>query len=54
MYKVKKIGQDTLYAMKVIRKDVVLESDVIESIIKERMVLIDVVHPFMVSMKYGF
>ena len=40
--------------MKVIRKDVILESEAIESIIKERMVLIDVEHPFMVGMKYGF
>ena len=40
--------------MKVIRKDIILEREAIESIIKERMVLIDCNHPFMVNMKYGF
>ena len=40
--------------MKVIRKDTVLDQDLLDGIIKEREVLISIDHPFIVHMRYGF
>ena len=45
---------DKLYAIKVIRKDTILEEDLLEGIIKEREVLSTLDHPFIVHMRYGF
>lgn len=43
-----------LYAMKSIRKDVVLEFDSIESLQVEKLILLQVNHPFIISMEYVF
>jgi len=43
-----------IYAMKSIRKDVVLENDSIQSLSLEREILYEIDHPFIVSMDYVF
>lgn len=48
-----KINQ-RLYAMKSIRKDVVVEHDSIESLSVEKLILLQVNHPFIVSMEFIF
>ena len=40
--------------MKVIRKDVILEEDMLNNIIEEKRILSDANHPFMVKMIYMF
>ena len=44
----------TIYAMKCIRKDVVLENDSLESLKLEKEILYNIEHPFIVSMDYVF
>ena len=43
-----------LYAMKSIRKDVVLENDSLQSLELEKEILYEIDHPFIVSMDYVF
>lgn len=43
-----------VYAMKCIRKDVVLENDSIQSLKLEKEILYNIEHPFIVSMDYVF
>ena len=50
----KKEGDERLFAMKVIRKDTILEQSLLDGIIKEREVLSSMNHPFIVHMRYGF
>ena len=54
MYLVKKKDTSRLYAMKVIRKDIVLEKNTLELIVEESKVLYENNHPFLIHMKYGF
>lgn len=42
------------YAMKSIRKDVVLDSDSLENIKLEKLILLQVNHPFIVNMQFVF
>ena len=43
-----------LYAMKVIRKDVVIELGILDCLLNERDILYSVTHPFLVDMEYVF
>jgi serine/threonine protein kinase len=54
VYLAQKKDEKKLYAIKVIRKDTILEKDLLDGIIKEREVLISLDHPFIVHMRYGF
>jgi serine/threonine protein kinase len=40
--------------MKVIRKDKILDNDLIDNIVKEKQALQNTDHPFLVHMRYGF
>ena len=40
--------------MKVIRKDKILDNDLIDNILKEKEALYNIDHPFLVCMRYGF
>ncbi len=40
--------------MKSIRKDIVLESDSLENVLLEKLILLQVNHPFIVSMEFVF
>jgi len=44
----------TYYAMKSIRKDIVIDNDSIESIKLEKLILLSVSHPFIVGMQFVF
>lgn len=48
------IPTQKVYAMKCIRKDVVLENDSIQSLKLEKEILYNIVHPFIVGMDYVF
>lgn len=48
-----KINQQ-LYAMKCIRKDVILENEQMENIQLEKDILYSISHPFLVNMEYVF
>ncbi len=43
-----------LLAMKSIRKDIVIEHDSIENLYFEKLILLQVNHPFIISMEYVF
>ena len=43
-----------MYAMKTIRKDILIKNDQIESTLLEKDILIKVKHPFLISMDYIF
>lgn len=43
-----------LFAMKVIRKDVVIEHESIESLQLEKLILVQVNHPFIIGLNYVF
>lgn len=45
---------DKLYAVKSIRKDILIEMDQISSTILEKDIMLDCEHPFLVSMDYLF
>jgi serine/threonine protein kinase len=45
---------DKLYAMKVIRKDIVIQHDSIDSLEVEKLILLQVNHPFIIGMDYVF
>jgi protein-serine/threonine kinase len=46
--------QNYYYAMKSIRKDVVLDNDSLENIKLEKLILLQVSHPFIVGMQFVF
>ena len=48
------ISTGKIYAMKSIRKDVVLENDSMQSLALEKEILYEIDHPFIVSMDYVF
>ena len=54
MYLVEKKDDGKQYAMKVVRKDFVLEEDALERIIEEKRMLNENYHPFLVHMEFGF
>ena len=54
VYLVEKKINGKQYAMKVIRKDQILEEGMLKNIIEERRLLNENDHPFLVRMKYGF
>jgi serine/threonine protein kinase len=45
---------EKLYAMKVIRKDIVIQHDSIDSLQVEKLILLQVNHPFIIGMDYVF
>ncbi len=51
---VRKKDTGRIYAMKVLRKEAVVQNDAIEHTISERNVLKKISHPFIVSLKYSF
>ncbi|KAL6069364.1 Serine/threonine-protein kinase [Balamuthia mandrillaris] len=51
---VRKKDSNNIYAMKVLRKDAVIEHDAVEHTIAERNVLRRIRHPFIVGLKYSF
>lgn len=54
VYLVKKKDDGSIYAMKSIRKDVMIENDQIESAKMEKQILFQNKHPFLVKMSYVF
>lgn len=42
------------YAMKSIRKDIVIEHDSVENLHLEKLILLQVDHPFIISMEFVF
>jgi serine/threonine protein kinase len=54
VYLVKNEKTNSLHAMKSIRKDVVLEHDSLESLKVEKLILLQVKHPFIISMENVF
>jgi serum/glucocorticoid-regulated kinase 2 len=54
VYLVRKITDDKIYAMKSIRKDIMIENDQIESAKMEKQILLTNQHPFLVKMSYVF
>lgn len=51
---VEKISDGKIYAMKTIRKDIILETEKLESTLLEKEILKEADHPFMVGMEYVF
>jgi serum/glucocorticoid-regulated kinase 2 len=51
---VQKIEDKAVYAMKSLRKDVILAYDQIESTLLEKDILLKANHPFLVGMEYVF
>jgi hypothetical protein len=45
---------EKLYAMKSIRKDIVIDHDSIANLRLEKLILLQVNHPFIISMEYVF
>ena len=54
VYLVKCKRNDKFFAMKCIRKDVVIEHDSLDSLDVERIILLQVNHPFIIGMDYVF
>ena len=54
VYLVKNKNNNRFYAMKSIRKDVVLEHDSLESLKVEKLILLQVRHPFIISMDHVY
>jgi len=54
VYLVRCNKNDRLFAMKCIRKDVVIEHESVESLKVERLILTQVNHPFVIGMDYVF
>jgi serum/glucocorticoid-regulated kinase 2 len=46
--------QNRFYALKSIRKDVILDRDSVESVNLERLIMLQVTHPFIVPMQFVF
>ena len=54
VFLVQHVANHKLYAMKVIRKDVILENEQMENIQLEKDILRQIDHPFLVNMEYVF
>ena len=54
VFLVQKIGDNEVYAMKSLRKDVIIEYDQVESTKLEKDILLKADHPFLVGMSYVF
>ena len=54
VFLVQKIDTGKVYAMKSIRKDVILDYDQVESTVLEKEILQKADHPFLVGMEYVF
>jgi serine/threonine protein kinase len=54
VFQVEKVDTGAVYAMKVIRKDVVIKSHAVENTIAEREILRKIRHPFLISLHYAF
>jgi len=54
VFLVKCRGDGRFYAMKVIRKDIVIQHDSIDSLEVEKLILLQVNHPFIIGMDYVF
>ena len=54
VFQVLHVKTNKVYAMKCIRKDVVLENDSMASLKLEKEILYNIEHPFIVSMDYVF
>ena len=47
-------GDDKLYAVKAIRKDIVIQTDQVESTEQEKQIMLKADHPFICGMDYAF
>ena len=54
VFLVQKNSDSKVYAMKSLRKDVILDYEQIESTLLERDILLQADHPFLVGMEYVF
>lgn len=54
MYLAKLKSENQLYAIKSMRKDKILETDVLDNIATEKDIMLDVDHPFVIGMDYLF
>ena len=54
VFLVKKIKDGAVFAMKSLRKDIILEYDQIQSTMLEKQILLKADHPFLVGMEYVF
>ena len=54
VFLVQKIQDGKVYAMKSLRKDVIIDYDQIESTLLEKKILLEADHPFLVGMEYVF
>lgn len=54
VYLVKNVKNGKQYAMKAIRKDIVIDTDSVESLRVEKLILLQVHHPFIISMEQVF
>ena len=54
VFQVRKIGENQIYAMKVLNKSVIKKKNQIEHTKTERNILGKIDHPFIVGMKYAF
>ena len=54
VFLVQKRGTDNVYAMKSLRKDIIIEYDQVESTRLEKDILLQADHPFLVGMSYVF
>ncbi len=54
VYLVRQRVKKTLHAMKCIRKDIVIEHESVESLEVEKLILLQVNHPFIIGMDYVF
>ncbi|KAF2306627.1 hypothetical protein GH714_019897 [Hevea brasiliensis] len=54
VYQVRKKGTSEIYAMKVMRKDMIMEQNHVEYMKAERDILTKIDHPFIVQLKYSF
>jgi len=54
VFLVQKASDGKVYAMKSLRKDVIIDYDQIESTLLEKKILLEADHPFLVGMEYVF
>ena len=54
VYQVVNLDNKKIYAMKVIRKDIVLANEMVDSIHLEKLILEKIDHPFIIRMEYVF
>ena len=54
VFLVQKVQDGRVYAMKSLRKDVIIDYDQIESTLLEKKILLEADHPFLVGMEYVF